>query len=237
MVQLLHLERTLFRELGFSDQKFLLTSNLANDVSNILGVKYADGGATQNTALPSVYGTAVEMNTNTSTSTGDTNLNFNVTWRFDVEPGFQYLVRAHFCDIVSKALNLLYFNVYIDSMAAAEDLDLSSKGNNVLGVPLSMDLIAPLADSNKLNVSIDSSTLNKDNPNAILNGMEIMKMNISIGCLSANAASGAGGDTSGSSSSHVGLIVGVSVEVVSAVVLAGFCCILCRKRRKLAQKR
>lgn len=36
------------------------------------------------------------------------------------------LVQAHFCDIVSKALNLLYFNVYIDSMAAAKDLDPSS---------------------------------------------------------------------------------------------------------------
>ncbi|CAL5200215.1 unnamed protein product [Lathyrus oleraceus] len=218
-----------------SDQKFLLTSNLANDVSNIPGVKYADGGPTQNTAPPSVYGTAAEMNTNTST--GDTNLNFNVTWQFDVEPGFQYLVRAHFCDVVSKALNLLYFNVYIDSMAAAKDLDLSSKGNNVLGVPYFMDLIAPLADSNKLNVSIGASTSNKDNPNAILNGLEIMKMNNSIGSLSANAASGAGGDTSGSSSSHVGLIAGVSVGVVSAVVLAGVCCILCRKRRRLAQQR
>ncbi|KAI5410225.1 hypothetical protein KIW84_055640 [Lathyrus oleraceus] len=216
-------------------ETFFLTSNLANDVSNILGVKYADGGATQNTASPSVYGTAAKMNTDTSTD--DTNLNFNVTWQFDVEPGFQYLVRAHFCDIVSKALNLLYFNVYIDSMEAAKDLDLSSKGNNVLGVPYSMDLITPLADNNKLNVSIGASTSNKDNPYAILTGLEIMKMNNSISSLSANAASGAGGDTSGSSSSHVGLIAGVSVEVVSAVVLAGVCCILCRKRRRLAQQR
>ncbi|KAI5402829.1 hypothetical protein KIW84_050431 [Lathyrus oleraceus] len=224
-----------FRRTWVLDLKFLLTSNLANDVSNIPGVKYADGGATQNTAPLSVYGTATEMNTNTSTS--DTNLNFNVTWQFDVEPGFQYLVRAHFYDIVNKALNLLYFNVYIDSMAAAKDLDLSSKGNNVLGVPYFMDLIAPLADSNKLNVSIGASTSNKYNPNVILNGLEIMKMNNSIGSLSANAASGAGGDTSGSSSSHVGLIAGVSVGVVSVVVLAGVCCILCRKRRRLAQQR
>ncbi|KAL5082455.1 hypothetical protein RYX36_010876 [Vicia faba] len=219
-----------------TDQKFLRTSNLANDVSNIPAVKYTFGGPTQFTAPPSVYGTAAEMNTNTSTG-GDTNINFNVTWQFDVEPGFQYLVRAHFCDIVSKALNLLYFNVYIDSMAAAKELDLSSKGNNVLGVPYFTDLVTPIADSNKLNVSIGPSTSYKDNPNAILNGLEIMKMNNSIGSLSANAASGAGGDSSGSSSSHVGLIAGVSVGVVSAVVLAGVCCILCRKRRRLAQQR
>ncbi|XP_058748462.1 receptor-like protein kinase HERK 1 [Vicia villosa] len=217
-----------------SDKKFLLTSNLATDVSNIPGVKYASGGATENTAPSNVYGTAAEMNTNT---TGDTNLNFNVTWQFDVEPGFQYLVRAHFCDIVSKALNLLYFNVYIDSMAAAKDLDLSTKGNNVLGAPYFMDLVMPVADSNKLNISIGPSTLNKDDPNAILNGLEIMKMNNSIGSLSANAASGAGGDSSGSSSSHIGLIAGVSVGVVSALVLAGVCCMVCRKRRRLARQR
>lgn len=217
-----------------SDQKFLLTSDLATDVSKIAGVNYAKGGATENTAPPTVYGTATEMNKNSSNDISNT---FNVTWRFDVESGFQYLVRAHFCDIVSKALNELYFNVYIDSFAAAKDLDLSTTGNNVLAVPYYKDLVTSLEDNDKLSVSIGPSAVNKDNPNAILNGLEIMKMNNSIGSLSAAAASGTGGDSSGSSSSKVGVIAGVSVGIVSALVLAGVFCVMCRKRRRLARQR
>ncbi|WJX74351.1 hypothetical protein P8452_58013 [Trifolium repens] len=215
-----------------SDQKFLLQSSLTNDISNIAAVDYVPGGATENIAPSSVYGTAAEMNTS-----GDPNVNFNVTWQFDMEAGFQYLVRAHFCDIVSKVLNELYFNVYIDSLAAAKDLDLSSQSNNVLAVPYYKDLVTPLADNNKLRVSIGPSSLNKDNPNAILNGLEIMKMNNSIGSLSADAASGAGGISSGSSSSKVGVIAGVSVGVVSVLVLAAVCCVLCRKKKRLARER
>jgi serine/threonine protein kinase len=215
-----------------SDQKFLLQSSLTNDVSNIAAVDYVPGGATENIAPSSVYGTAAKMNTS-----GDPNVNFNVTWQFDMEAGFQYLVRAHFCDIVSKVLNELYFNVYIDSLAAAKDLDLSSQSNNVLAVPYYKDLVTPLADNNKLRVSIGPSSLNKDNPDAILNGLEIMKMNNSIGSLSADAASGAGGISSGSSSSKVGVIAGVSVGVVCVLVLAGVCCVLCRKKKRLARER
>lgn len=217
-----------------SDQKYLIQSSLANDVSNLAGVDFEDGGPTENIAPRSVYGTAAEMNTNQS---GDANLNFNVTWQFDTEPGFQYLVRTHFCDIVSKGLNQLYFNVYIDSLTAAKDLDLASKSSNVLSVPYYQDSITPSADGNKLRVSIGPSPLSKDSPNAILNGLEILKMNNSIGSLSADAASGAGGATSGSSSSKVGVIAGVSVGVVSALVLAGVFCVLCRKKKRLARQR
>ena len=39
--------------------------------------------------------------------------------------GAQYLVQLHFCDIVSRALNLLYYNVYLNGYLAYEDLDLS----------------------------------------------------------------------------------------------------------------
>lgn len=217
-----------------SDQKFLLESNTASDVSNIAAVNYVDGGPTENIAPPSVYGTATVMNTNSS---NDPRSNFNVTWQFDVEPGFQYLVRAHFCDIVSKALYELYFNVYIDSMSASKDLDLSIKSNNVLASPYYNDFVTPIADDNKLRVSIGPSLLSKDNPNAILNGLEILKMNNSIGSLSADAASGTGALSSGSSSSKIGVIAGVSVGAICVVVLAVLLFVFCRKKKRLARQR
>ncbi|KAJ1378277.1 Serine-threonine/tyrosine-protein kinase, catalytic domain [Sesbania bispinosa] len=213
------------------DQQFLIEPNLAANVSKIDAVKYVDGGATENIAPASVYGTVTEM----TNSSDDPRNNFNVTWKFNVDPGFQYLVRFHFCDIVSKGLNELYFNVYIDSSVAARDLDLSTQNNNVLGVPYYKDLVTGLAASNQLRVSIGPSTTNNNYPNAILNGLEIVKMNNSMGSLSTGAASGV--IASGSNSNKVGMIVGVSLGILGAVVLAGVFCVLCRKRRRLARQR
>ncbi|MED6189066.1 hypothetical protein PIB30_092085 [Stylosanthes scabra] len=67
-----------------------------------------------------------------------------------VEPGFQYLVRLHFRDLVSQGLNELYFNVYVDSLFAAKDLDLSTLSQNALGVPYYRDMVTALASSNSL---------------------------------------------------------------------------------------
>ncbi|KAG5238166.1 kinase family protein [Salix suchowensis] len=82
------------------DKSYLLGNNLAINVSNIAAVKYVGGGATQDSAPNAVYGTATRMN-----SESDPNSNFNVTWEFNVNPGFQYLVRFHFCDIQQLAIN------------------------------------------------------------------------------------------------------------------------------------
>ncbi|KAK7324978.1 hypothetical protein VNO77_28974 [Canavalia gladiata] len=209
------------------DQSFLKQPNLATFVSNINAVKYENGGPTQNTAPATVYGTLTRMN-----SSGDPRSNFNVTWEFDVDPGFQYLVRLHFCDVVSKVLNELYFNAYVNSWAAAVGLDLSILSNHALGAPYYLDLVTPLAAGNKLSVSVGPSSVQGAYPDAILNGLEIMKMNNSMGSLSSAVVA----ISSGSSSKKVGMIVGVTLGVVGAVILAGVLFVLCRKRR-LAQRK
>ncbi|KAE9620517.1 hypothetical protein Lal_00019047 [Lupinus albus] len=212
------------------DQSFLIQPNLASNVSNIGAVKYVSGGPTENTAPPTIYGTLTEMNSNY-----DPRSNFNVTWQFDVEPGFQYLLRIHLCDIVSKGLNELYFNVYIDSWLAAKDLDLSTINNNALATPYYKDLVSAPTTSNKILVSIGPSSLNSDYPNAILNGLEIMKINNSMSSLSAAAAVSLS-STSGSNSKKVGIIVGVSVGAFIAMVLVGFFFVLHSKRRRLVRQ-
>ncbi|KAI4322190.1 hypothetical protein L6164_021907 [Bauhinia variegata] len=204
------------------DQNFLVQPNLAVTASNIPAVKYVQGGATQNSAPPIVYGTLTEMNSN-----NDPNSNFNVTWQFNVDPGFQYLVRLHFCDIVSNSLNQLYFNVYINSWLAVENFDLSV-AVNALAAPYYVDLVTPSIVGNKFSVSIGPSPVNNDYPNAILNGLEIMKMNDSLGSLSAGTAVIV---NNSNSKKKVGMIVGVSLGTIGAVILAGVFFMLCRKGR------
>lgn len=209
------------------DQNFLATPDLATDVSNMAAVKYVDGGATENIAPRTVYGTLTEMN-----SSSDPRSNFNVTWQFDVDPGFQYLVRLHFCDIVSNGLNELYFNVYVNSYMAEKNFDLSTSTNNVLGAALYKDYITAPTDSKNIRVSVGPSTLNSDYPNAILNGLEIMKMSNSKGSLSlATAATGTGSN----SKTKVGIIAGVVIGTLCVVVLAGFFFVLCRRKRLARQ--
>ncbi|XP_068337832.1 receptor-like protein kinase HERK 1 [Pyrus communis] len=210
------------------DQSFLVNENLAQDFSNIAAVTYEAGLATADIAPQTVYGTLTEMN-----SANNPNSNFNVTWEFTVDPGFQYLVRFHFCDVVSKALNQLYFNVYVDSSNVAPDLDLSSVAFNKLAVPYYLDFVTASTVRNKLRISIGPSAENNAYPNAILNGLEIMKMNNSAGSLSgANSVS----SSNPGSKSNVGVIVGASVGSFIAVALAGVLFVLCRRSKRLADQ-
>lgn len=208
-----------------SDESFLVNKNSATSFSKIAAVKYSDEGAAPEIAPNVVYGTLVQMN-----SKDDPNSNFNVTWQFKVDPEFQYLVRFHFCDIVSIVLHQLYFNVYIDSWLVARDLDFSVPLTNALGNPYYMDSVTGLIKNDILRVSIGPASLANVYPNAILNGLEIMKMNNSVGSLSGEDSVIIFPDST-SSNKHIGVIVGVSVGAFVAVILVGILFMLQRRKR------
>lgn len=191
-------------------------------------IKYPEG-ITVETAPRLVYSTADTM--------GDpnvTDLSFNITWVFSVDPSFLYLLRLHFCDIVSKALNTLLFNVYINSDIAIDGLDLSSlKGD--LSVPYYKDFVSNSSNgSSTLTVSVGPNSLNEDNNNAILNGLEIMKMSNQVGSLDGlHSAKDLLPQTPSSSSSRIWVILGgVSGAVVSATLAAAcYCCLVVRRSK------
>ncbi|CAE6075300.1 unnamed protein product [Arabidopsis arenosa] len=208
------------------DSGFLLEKNLAKTVSKFSTVNFVPGYATEDSAPRTVYGSCTEMN-----SADNPNSIFNVTWEFDVEPGFQYYFRFHFCDIVSLSLNQLYFNLYVDSMVAATDIDLSTLVDNTLAGAYSMDFVTQTPKgSNKIRVSIGPSTVHTDYPNAIVNGLEIMKMNNSKGQLS--TGSFVPGSSSSSKQSNLGMIVGSAIGSLLAVVFLGSCFVLYKKRKR-----
>ncbi|GMY08661.1 receptor-like protein kinase HERK 1 [Fagus crenata] len=206
--------------LWVSDDTYLIHNNLVKFLSNPKAVNFTKGGVTDIIAPYSVYGSVTQLN-----SESDPNVKANVTWRFDVDPGFEYLVRFHFCDIVSPSLHYLFFNVYVNSMLVARNLDLS-KLTSDLGVPYYMDVITRLSDSLKLNVSVGPSDIANPYPNAILNGLEIMKMSNSKGSLVLDS------DLKKSSKMKVAVIVGLAVGIFTAVVLAIILFLLCRRRRR-----
>ncbi|CAL5407856.1 unnamed protein product [Camellia sinensis] len=156
------------------DEDFLLLKSAAKIASTTHTPNYENGGASRVSAPDNVYMTAQQMNRDNLT----TNAEFNLTWDYPVDlESARYFVRLHFCDIVSQSLNLLYFNVFINGFIAYKDLDLSSLTSHTLASPRFIDFVVDSDNSGVVRISVGPSDLSSLlRKNAILNGVEIMKM-------------------------------------------------------------
>ncbi|KAL7204445.1 hypothetical protein ACSBR2_017505 [Camellia fascicularis] len=119
------------------------------------------------------------------------NLKYNLTWIFAVDSGFWYLARLHFCEFQPDvtAQNERIFSVYMNNQTADQMVDVIflSGGN---GIPVFKDYVlsVPAVDGLRSKVDLwlamhpnmDSKPLYAD---AILNGLEIFKLNQSDGSL------------------------------------------------------
>ncbi|KAE8667400.1 putative receptor-like protein kinase [Hibiscus syriacus] len=181
-------------------------------------------------APATVYSSLIEM---AVPEAGTINPNFNITWQMKVDKVFDYLLRLHFCDIISKSLNTLYFNVYINGKMAISGLDLSSITGG-LGVPYYKDIVVNASTfTNGLTVQI--GPLNKDTgeTNAILNGLEVMKMSNS-----AESLDGEFGVDGSSTSSNKGTVAIVGFAMMfGAFVGLGAMVIRWKRRPQDWQKR
>ncbi|KAL1363309.1 hypothetical protein HN51_011515 [Arachis hypogaea] len=201
-----------------NDQKYLHVNNSVVNVSvNPSSIKYPVG-VTPETAPNLVYATAEAM--------GDPNVgspNFNITWVFNVDPNFSYFIRVHFCDIMSKSLNTLVFNLFINTDLGIGSLDLSSITND-LSVPYFKDFVSNAsAGSNTLTVSVGPDKM-ADFPNATMNGLEIMKISNALRSLDGLSSVGSLLPGSLSKKNKIAIIVGSAVGALVVVALVGLCC-------------
>ncbi|XP_057453734.1 receptor-like protein kinase THESEUS 1 [Lotus japonicus] len=201
-----------------NDLKYLhMNSSVFNVSVNPSTIKYPEG-VTPETAPNLVYATADTM--------GDANVNdqnFNITWVFPVDPNFSYFVRVHLCDIMSKSLNTLVFNLYINSDTALVSFDLSSITND-LSVAYFKDFVSNVsADSSTLTVSVGPDSM-ADLTNATMNGLEIMKISNALKSLDGLSSVDILLPSSSSKKNIVGIIVGSVVGALAAVALVGLCC-------------
>ncbi|XP_050385897.1 probable receptor-like protein kinase At5g59700 [Argentina anserina] len=191
-----------------SDYWYLNNEGAARYVSKPEAVEFS-ASPTKYIAPSSVYGTATMLKT-----TNEPRMVANLTWNFDVDPGFKYLVRFHFCDMTSNATEKVMFKVFINDLYASDSLDLKNLTSNFLGRPYFMDVITRASDIPKMNVSVgpyspDGGYLY---PITILNGLEIMKISNSRSSLDVSLRN--------SSKIKLGVIVGLAVGVFFAIVLA-----------------
>ncbi|KAG6468584.1 hypothetical protein ZIOFF_073272 [Zingiber officinale] len=171
------------------DDEYLQTPSRAKAVAFNSEIKYRRGGASPETAPEFVYGTAREINTgNSSNSTLHFN-HFNMSWNFPVPNSVHgYFLRLHFCDIISTALNELFFDVYVNGYSACKDVDLSSLSRYTLASPYYIDFVVE-DRSNRGGITISVGPSARSPPwkiNALLNGLEIMKINGVVSILKIN---------------------------------------------------
>jgi serine/threonine protein kinase len=162
---------------------------------------------------------------------GDANVansNFNITWVFDVDPSFSYFVRLHFCDIMSKAMNTLVFNVFINTDIAIGSLDLSSMTND-LAVPYFKDFVSNASSDNTLTVSVGPDTM-ADITNATMSGLEIMKISNALKSLDGLSSVKSLLPSSKSNMNKIGIIAGSAAGALVALAFVGLCFFLLARR-------
>lgn len=218
-----------------SDDEFMIFREGAQNVSVSPSIiQYPEWGATQLIAPNWVYASADQM-----AESGVSQPNFNLTWTMSISPGFSYLIRMHFCDIVSKALNELYFNVYINGMIGVSGLDLSSLTSG-LAVPYYKDFVlnATAIKNGSIMVQVGpASDVESVQPNAILNGLEVMKMSNVAGSLDGLFA--VDGSYKGSSGSKkLKILAGIGLLMaLTAMLLLGSVFLRWHKRPKDWEKK
>ncbi|KAF6989824.1 hypothetical protein CFC21_007112 [Triticum aestivum] len=186
-----------------------------------------------------VYATARSMGIDKNV-----NLAYNLTWIVQVDAGFTYLVRLHFCEIQSPIdkPNQRVFNIYLNNQTAVEGADVIQWVDPLsTGTPLYKDYVVGTVGSGIMDfwVALHPDIRNKPQYyDAILNGMEVFKLQLSNGSLagpnpvpSADPQAHTG---QGKKKSLVGPIAGGVIGGL-AVLALGYCCFICKRRRKAAK--
>ncbi|RZC80498.1 hypothetical protein C5167_043071 [Papaver somniferum] len=209
-----------------NDEKYLhVNSSAVNFSVSPATIKYP-ATLTPETAPNWVYATAETM--------GDanvSNLDFNMTWVFPVDPSFTYFVRLHFCDIVSQSMNSLVFNLFVNTDIAFGSLDLSSITGGI-DIPYYKDFVSNSSDdADTLTVSVGPDTV-AEVSNAIINGLEMMKISNDAGSLHGFYPVGHLLPKS-SQKKKMWIIVGSVVGIFGALamIVLCYCCIVSRRSK------
>ncbi|KAM7478399.1 hypothetical protein LguiA_026612 [Lonicera macranthoides] len=166
------------------DDDYLLGGTLGFTPHRNIPIIYTS--ETPNYSAPDiVYTTARTMNNDS--------LRYNMTWTFPVDAGFFYLLRLYFCEFQMEftKINQRTFTIYINNQTAENAADVIgwSSGN---GIPVYREYLVRVNDESNnrrskpdlwLSMSPNMRT-SSQYANAILNGLEIFKLNKSDGSLS-----------------------------------------------------
>ncbi|CAN8233028.1 unnamed protein product [Cochlearia groenlandica] len=162
-----------------SDDKFLL-GNLGI-VPNILGVKISYSDETPAYVAPEdVYATSRSMGNPKNVKL---NLQYNLTWIFQVDSGFSYLLRLHFCETLPDVTlpGQRIFSIFIGNQTAKSETDIIHlSGGSKIPVYLDFNIYVEAEGgiSERRDLRLELHPFQESTPryfDAILNGVEVLK--------------------------------------------------------------
>ncbi|ESQ45358.1 hypothetical protein EUTSA_v10010114mg [Eutrema salsugineum] len=205
-------------------------------------IKYPTGTPTY-VAPVDVYSTARSMG-----PTAEININYNLTWIFSVDSGFSYLVRLHFCEVSANItkINQRAFIIYLNNQTAEPEADVAAWTGGGNGIAFHKDYVVnPPEGKGQQDLWLALTPNQRNKPqyyDAILNGVEIFKMNASDGNLAGpNPIPGpvVTADPSkvlrprtGQSKNHTAIVAGAASGAVVLALILGFCVVAAYRRRK-----
>ncbi|KAL6626507.1 hypothetical protein ACP70R_030233 [Stipagrostis hirtigluma subsp. patula] len=134
-------------------------------------------------APPDVY-----LGTRSMGSDPRVNQNYNLTWAMMVDGNFTYVARLHFCELLLNRPNQRAFDIYVNNKTAQSDADVIGM-TTAKGVPMYKDYAVHVADEpgdESIWVALHPSVaLRPQFYDAILNGLEVFKLNDSNSNLAA----------------------------------------------------
>ncbi|XP_057976067.1 receptor-like protein kinase FERONIA [Malania oleifera] len=176
----------LFRTWSGGDYDFILTRTFVPNADPSVKINYTK--VPQYTAPPEVYETARTL------GPYEGNEKFNLTWKLPVDSGFMYLVRLHFCEFQPEIATIgdRPFIIYIDNQTAdsAADVIKWSGGNSI---PVYRDYVLMTreernGDKHFVFIALNPNVELGGYTDVILNGLEMFKLNDSIGNLGGSKA-------------------------------------------------
>ena len=200
------------------DQKYLQANILALNVSVDTATIKASSDVTTEIAPKQVYATAKALKSSSVS---------NLTWIFAANRNYKYIIRLHFCDIISKSKQTVYFNVNINANVVAKNLHL-------LSIPYFKDFLSnPSKDLDMMTVSIEPSDIGTKHGSIIMNGLEIMKVSNKARSLDGLSSVEDILPKAASKIRKIGIALGSVVGISFLLVLiVSLCCYLVARRSK-----
>ncbi|KAJ4906786.1 putative receptor-like protein kinase [Raphanus sativus] len=217
-----------------ADSTYMGVAHFGLPVTNLKAVNFSAGNTTEDIAPVYVYGTATRLN-----SEDNPNTNANLTWTFKVDPGFDYFLRFHFCNIIVDpfgSVRRVSFDIYVNSQRVVS-VDMSEVANGTFGAPFFVDAVmlkAMMGLGGDLTLSVGGVMDVSSYPLSFLNGLEILKLSNDKRSLDASDAVLPDGSL-GNKSPRIGLIAGVSAALCVALVFCVICFAWCARKRRNRQ--
>ncbi|XP_050221573.1 probable receptor-like protein kinase At1g30570 [Mercurialis annua] len=210
------------------DSSYMITENAGSMIKNSSNITYASSNDSSVAPLL-VYETARAM-----FNTEVLEKRFNMSWKFEVDPDFDYLVRLHFCELEYNKANQRIFRIYINNKTAADNFDVLVRagGKNKGYHHDFFDSVSSKINTLWVQLGPDTAA-GASGTDALLNGLEIFKLSRNANLAYIEPFDSTGNSASNSTSQR--LLVGIIAGVASVLVLAAICTTLfcfCRTHRK-----